>query len=65
MKTESTLTLSRDELQPTNGSSRNNSTRSVAPTAVRKGRHPLRVKTSVKAGSDSWEAIEEFPTYEP
>jgi hypothetical protein len=51
MKTESTLTLSRDELQPTNGSSRNNNTRSVAPTAVEQNRHSLRVKTSVKAGA--------------
>jgi hypothetical protein len=50
MKTLSTLNLSKAEPQSTNESSRNNDARSVAPAAVKKGRHPLRVKTSVKAG---------------
>jgi hypothetical protein len=49
-KIPSTLNLSKAEPQSTNECSRNNDARSVAPTAVKKGRHPLRVKTSVKAG---------------
>ena len=44
MKKPSTLNLSKAEPQPTNESSRNNDARSVAPTAVEQGRHPLRVK---------------------
>jgi hypothetical protein len=54
MKTPTTLNLSKAEPQPTNESSRNNDARSVAPTAVEQGRHPLRVKTSVKAGGLNW-----------
>jgi hypothetical protein len=50
MKTPTTLNLSNAEPQSANGPSLNNNTRSVAPTAVEKGRHPLYVKTGVKAG---------------
>jgi hypothetical protein len=44
MKTPTRLHLSKTEPQPINESSRNNDARSVAPTAVKKGRHPLYVK---------------------
>jgi hypothetical protein len=50
MKKPSTLNISKAEPQPANESSRNNDARSVGPTAVEQGRHPLRIKTSVKAG---------------
>jgi hypothetical protein len=53
MKTPTTLNLSKAGPQPTNESLRNNNAGSVAPTAVKKGRHPLRVKTSVKAGVEA------------
>jgi hypothetical protein len=54
MNTLTTFNLSKAEPQPTNESSRNNNARSVAPTAVKKGRHPLRVKTGVKVGALNW-----------